>query len=141
MSRLWLDAHVLLRFITGEPAELAERSSRLLRRAEEGEVTLYLSELTLAEVVWVLRSFYGHSIEQIADVLVRLVSAPGIAVDNRDRTIQALELARDQNVDYIDAVLALQAAANDETVVTFDKTDFKRLPVRWILPDEFPRSP
>ena len=139
MSRLWLDANVLLRFITGEPAELAERSARLMRRAEEGEVTLYLSELTLAEVVWVLRSFYRHSIEQIADVLVRLVNAPGIVVGNRDRTIQALELARDQNVDYIDAVLALQAAAVGESVATFNKTDFKRLPVRWIQPDEFPK--
>ncbi len=134
MSRLWLDANVLLRFITGEPAELADHSARVMRRAEEGEVSLYVSEITLAEVVWVLRSFYKHSMEEVAGVLVRLLSAPGIAVEDRDRTIRALELARDQNVDYIDAVLALQAAARDETVVTFDEKDFKRLPVQWTLP-------
>jgi predicted nucleic acid-binding protein len=51
---------------------------------------------------------------------------------------RAIELARDKNVDFADAVLALEAARDGETVCTFDKTDFKRLPTAWISPESLP---
>jgi hypothetical protein len=38
MTDFWVDANVLLRFLTGEPPELAERALRLIQRAEQGEV-------------------------------------------------------------------------------------------------------
>jgi predicted nucleic acid-binding protein len=134
MDTLWLDANVVLRFLTGDPPDLAERAARLMARADRGEVALYLSDLVLAEVVWVLGSFYRRTMAETAEVLVDLVSADGIKVDDRQATIRALELARDLNVDYIDAVLALDAAQADATVCTFDATDFKRLPARWMRP-------
>jgi predicted nucleic acid-binding protein len=62
------------------------------------------------------------------------VSAPGIEVDNREFIIRAVELARDRNVDFADAYLALQAAEHGETVCTFDESDFRRLPVEWTVP-------
>ncbi len=135
MSRLWLDANVILRFLTGEPEEMHERSARLMARAEQGEVHIFVSPLVLAEVIWVLKSFYGNSMTEIADVIGALVSAQGIEVDDRELVIRAVQLAQEENVDYIDAVLALQAAARDEQVCTFDRTDFKRLPVRWMEPE------
>jgi predicted nucleic-acid-binding protein len=135
MKRLRVDANVLLRFLTGEPQELAERAARLMRRAESGEVLLVLSPLTIAEMVWVLKSFYQHSSIDIARVLIPLLSADGIEVEEREIMIRAIELARDKNVDFADAVLSLQAARDGETVCTFDKTDFKRLPAQWTTPD------
>jgi len=52
----------------------------------------------------------------IAHVVIALVSASGIEVDNRQLIIQAVELARDRNVDFADAYLALQAAERSEKV-------------------------
>jgi predicted nucleic acid-binding protein len=49
--------------------------------------------------------------------------------------MQAVELVRDRNVDFADAYLALQAAEHDETVCTFDESDFRRLPVDWTMPE------
>jgi predicted nucleic acid-binding protein len=134
LETLWLDANVILRFLTGEPKELAERAGRLMARAERGEIGLFTPNLVVAEVVWVLRSFYRRSPAEIAEVLVALVSAEGIKVTDRATTVHALELARDLNVDFVDAVLALEAAAADATLCTLDASDFKRLPVRWIQP-------
>ena len=59
---------------------------------------------------------------------------PGIEVDNRELIVRTVELARDRNVDFADAYLALQAAERGETVCTFDETDFRRLPVEWTVP-------
>jgi len=67
-------------------------------------------------------------------VLVPLFSADGIESEDRERMIQAIELARDKNVDLVDAVLALQAAERGESVCTFDESDFSRLPASWRVP-------
>jgi len=135
MSRLWVDANVILRFLTKDPQDLAERSARLMAKAEKGKVSLYISPLVLAEIIWVLKSFYRYSMTDIAHAIIPLVSAPGIEVDGRELIIRAIELSRDQNVDFVDAYLALQAADHGEKVCTFDKTDFKRLPVEWTMPE------
>jgi predicted nucleic-acid-binding protein len=134
VKRLRVDANVLLRFLTGEPEDLAERAAGLMRSAEAGEVLLILSPLVVAEIVWVLKSFYRHSFWDIAEVLVPLLSADGIEVAEREILIGAIELARDHNVDFVDAVLALEAVRDGETVCTFDAKDFKRLPAKWMSP-------
>jgi predicted nucleic acid-binding protein len=134
VSRLWVDANVIPQFLTKDPPEMAERSARLMAKAERGEVSLYISLLMLAEVIWVLKSFYQYSMTAIAHVVISLISAPGIEVDNRQLTIRAVELARDRNVDFADTYLVLQAAERGETICTFDESDFKRLPVEWMAP-------
>lgn len=134
MNRLWVDANIMLRFITKEPEEMAVRAARLMAQAEAGEVSLYIAPLVLAEMVWVLRSFYQYPMAEIAAVLIPLVTAAGIEVEDRELAIRALESSRDQHVDYVDAYLAHQAAASGERVCTFDTTDFRKLPVAWVTP-------
>lgn len=135
MTRLWLDANVILRFLTGDPEALAQRAARLMTKAEDGEVTLFIAPLVLAEVIWVLKSFYHYSITDITTTLLAFLAADGIEADERELVIQAVELARDRNVDFVDAYLAVQAAKRGETVCTFEVTDFKRLPVAWLTPE------
>lgn len=137
MSRLWVDANIVLPCITKEPEEMAARAARLMAQAKAGAVALYIAPLVLAEMVWVLRSFYQYTMAEIAAVLIPLVTATGIEVEDREVAvaIRALESSRDQNVDYIDVYLADQAAAADERVCTFDTTDCGRLPVEWVTPD------
>ncbi len=135
MTRLWVDANVVLRFLTGEPEEMAVQAARLMKRAEGGEFSLFISPLVLAEIIWVLESFYRYSMGDIAEVILSLVAAEGIEVEDREQTLQAVELARDRNVDFVDAYLAVQAARQGEQVCTFDEADFKRLPATWIMPE------
>jgi predicted nucleic acid-binding protein len=45
---------VILRFLTIDPPELAARSARLMAKAERDEVSLYVSPLVLAEVIWAI---------------------------------------------------------------------------------------
>jgi len=133
-ARLWVDANVILRFLTKDPSAMAKRAAKLMEKAESGEVTLLVSPLVLAEVIWVLKSFYHYPILDISKVLLLFISAPGIETFERELIIRAIELARDKIVDFADAYLALQALRQDETVCTFDETDFKRLPAKWVLP-------
>jgi hypothetical protein len=47
----------------------------------------------------------------------------------------AVELARDRNIDFAAAYLALQAPERGETVGTFNESDFRRLPDEWTVPE------
>ena len=129
MTTVWADTNTLLRFLTGEPATLAGRSRRLLRRAAEGELSIRIASLVIAEVIWVLGSVYEADTAAIAQAVRALVLADGIAIDDEDVVLSALRLMEDAKVDYTDAFVAAAAMAHGEAVATFDK-DFKRLGVQ-----------
>lgn len=132
MSDLWVDANVLLRLITGDPPELAQRALRLVERAELGEVTLRLSPLVVVEMVWVLGSFYRYSRTEIAEVLLPLVTAKGVGLEDA-QVVAALDRMATANVDFIDAFLAETARRQGGAVASFDR-DFSRLGVDWVEP-------
>ncbi|CAC5342889.1 MULTISPECIES: PIN domain-containing protein [Planktothrix] len=134
MSNYWVDANILLRFITNDPLNLAERSARFLQKAEQGEITLKVSSIVVAEVVWVLISFYGYSRQQVADVLIGLLTSEGIILESSEQVIAALDSMATANVDFVDAYLAEVARKENESVASFDR-DFKRLDIRYIEPD------
>jgi predicted nucleic acid-binding protein len=133
VKRLWVDANVVVRFLTGDPPEMAERSAKLMAKAETGEVVLVLSSLVVAEVIWVLKSFCRYPFADIAGVVIPLISADGVETEDREIMVEAIELALGKNVDFIDAVLALKAARQQESVCSFDE-HFKRLPAHRVVP-------
>lgn len=130
----WLDANVLLRFLTGEPEEMAARSELLLRRAKKGEILLKIHSVVVAETVWVLQSFYGHSKEDIVAALEPLLTEHGLRVEGSSVIVRALESMSDNNVDFADALLAESARSRGEGVASFDE-DFRKLDVELHIPD------
>lgn len=128
MTTVWVDTNVLLRFITGDPSETARRARRLLRRAADGELTLRVPSVVIAEIIWLLGSYYSSDRATIAEAIRGLVLADGVLAENKDLVLDALRLMQDANVAYVDAYIAASARANGEAVAAFDN-DFKRLGV------------
>ncbi|MBO1348798.1 MAG: PIN domain-containing protein [Hormoscilla sp. GUM202] len=134
MNDMWLDANVSIRLITTEPPELFQRSLRLVERADRGEVTLRLLPMVVAEVIWVLRSFYQYPRTQIAELLLPLVTRQGVVLEEADIVIAALDRMAIANLDFLDAFLAETARRRGGYVVSFDR-DFRRLEVDWVEPE------
>lgn len=130
---MWLDANVLLRFLTGSPPELAGRSARLLEEAQRGKISLRMHSVVVAETVWVLESFYEYSKQEISGVLIPLLEQPALRVEGAKTVVRALETMVESNVDFADALLAQTARSRGEGVVSFDR-DFRRLDVEWREP-------
>jgi predicted nucleic-acid-binding protein len=130
----WADANILLRFLTGEPPEMSSRSERLLQSAKKGEILLKVHPVVVAETVWVLQSFYGHSRDDIAGVLIPLLTEHGLRVEGSNIVVRALESMAENNVDFADALLAESARSRGEGVASFDK-DFRKLDVDLHEPD------
>jgi predicted nucleic acid-binding protein len=128
MTAAWLDTNVIVRFLTKDPAPLAQRADRLLARARAGDITLRLTPIVVAEIVWVLRMIYRREPAEIAAGLSALLKADGIAAEQRDTLLEALDLMAAANVAFPDAYVAISARQADEPVCTFD-AGFKRLGV------------
>ncbi|MHB0979278.1 MAG: PIN domain-containing protein [Thermoleophilia bacterium] len=133
MIPVWVDANVILRLLTDDPPEMSEQAARLAARAEAGEVLVRIAPLVVAETVWVLLSFYGHSRESVAEALIALLRAGGVQVEEGRLVVAALESMARSNVDFVDAYLAEVARSKGEAVCSFDQ-DFARLEVEWVQP-------
>ena len=132
-SSAWVDANVLLRLLTADPPDMALAARDVARRAAMGELRLRLAPLVVAEVVWVLGSFYKVERAEIARLVSQLVCGEGVVCAEGEDVLHALRLMSEKNVDFVDAWLAVLASSHDEPVLSFD-TDFDRLSVQRLDP-------
>jgi predicted nucleic-acid-binding protein len=121
MKPLLLDANILLRFITGEPAAQAQEVADLFRAAEAGKARLAVLPIVLAEAVFVLTGFYEHPRSKVAEVLSHLISCPGFHSDEQDRMLQALKLFGAGKLDFVDCYLAASSIRDGRSLVSFDR--------------------
>lgn len=125
----WVDANVLLRFLTKTPTELAERAKALLQRGERGDLTLWVHPLVVAETVWVLQSYYAYPKARIVAEVAGLLETRALKVVEGKVVTAALYGMAERNVDFVDAFLAVVAQSRDDQVASFDR-DFDKLGVR-----------
>ncbi|MCZ7535044.1 MAG: PIN domain-containing protein [Acidimicrobiia bacterium] len=84
----FVDTNILIRHLTGDPPDQASRATRFLAEADE----LLLADLIVAEVVYVLESFYEVERSLVAELVrsilafdpVRLVDGGALASRRRN---------------------------------------------------------
>lgn len=134
MTKLLLDANVIIRFLRADHEDHYQRSRGLFEQAERGEIRLILLESVLAEVVFVLDSVYSAPKDRISEALHPLFFHAGIECHDSSVLSDALQRWCRKNVDFMDALLAAHARSKDMPVASFDK-DFRKFPdIRHVLP-------
>ncbi|NOX62687.1 MAG: type II toxin-antitoxin system VapC family toxin [Chloroflexi bacterium] len=127
MKPIFADTNLFLRYLTNDVPEQAEAVERLLRRAGRGEVSLVTNIMVMAELVWVMESFYKLSPQIILDYILAIVNTPGLRIVDDDLVVQAVVWYAEKGVDFIDALNAAWMIENDiEKVYTFDRKHFRR---------------
>jgi len=121
MKPLLVDTNVLLRFITGEPADQASQVAKLFEAADSGKARITVLPMILAEAVYVLIGFYGHSRSKTAEVLAHLLSSPGFHSEENGKMIHALKLFGAGKLDFADCYLAAISMADSQTLVSYDR--------------------
>lgn len=125
MKSYLIDTNVMVRFIVGEPEDQFEQVKALFGRADVGQVSLVLLPLVVAETVYVLTSFYGHSAKVVAAALGKVIEIPALRVIDEAIVLDALDRFASTRVDFMDAYLAAAARTHEFGVATFDQ-DFKK---------------
>ena len=122
MKEALVDANVILRYLTKDPPAMAEAALKIFNEARSGKISLSIIPITVAEVVWVLESFYGYSKQQITDTMIQFLLCEGLEVEGLDLLIGALTLYHEKNLDFADAVLAITALRKGPKMIySFDR--------------------
>jgi predicted nucleic acid-binding protein len=112
-----LDTNVLIRHLTGDPPAMARRATKFLAT----EVQLILTDVVLAECVYVLNSVYDVQRPQIAELMRAALAMPTVSADS-ELLLRALELYEYDRLDFAEAYLvAIAELIGAKSVASFDK--------------------
>ena len=115
----FVDTNVLIRHLTGDPPGLAARASGALACGER----LLLTDLVLAECVYVLESYYEVKRANVAELMRSAIALPAIQTIDPAVLLRALEVYEFDRVDFAEAYLVAQAEATGvNNVLSFDRS-------------------
>ena len=87
--------------------------------------------MVIAEIVWVLESFYELEKEEVQDKVEKILNTPNLICPHKDLILIALTLYSEKNIDYIDAYNALILKEKGiEELYSYDK-DYDR--IDWLI--------
>ena len=117
--RAFIDTNILVRHLTGEPPEQARRATAFLAGANE----LLLADLVVAELVYVLESFYEVGREQVAELVRAVLGFSAAVVLDSALLLRAVEVYEVDRLDFAEAYLVASAEASGVGVIaSFDRT-------------------
>ena len=116
-----VDTNVLARFLVGDDPDQEARAARFLTQASASGEGLFVAQIVVCELVWVLSHAYGKSRAEIASGLEALLRTRQLTFDNIDQIRSALERFAAGDGDLADWLIWERSReAGAETVVTFD---------------------
>jgi predicted nucleic-acid-binding protein len=110
-----LDTNVLIRYVTNDDPDQAQRAADLLA----GDQQIFVPRTVLMEFEWVLRAVYGLGRPAILEAFRQVLGLPSIRID--EPALIALTLERyERGFDFADA-LHLLGARSATPLYTFDR--------------------
>jgi len=109
----------VIRHLTGDPPEMAAGATAALA----GDQDLLLTDLVLAECVYVLESFYEVERPRVADLMRSAIGLRTIKTVDPAALLRALEVYEIDRLDFAEAYLVAQAEATGvNAILSFDRS-------------------
>jgi predicted nucleic-acid-binding protein len=124
-KRRLVDTNLIVRYLVQDHDKHAKAAGKLFDACDRGDVVVVVLPAVLAECVFVLESFYELPRADIASVLGRLISSPGVEIDGVAIHLDALDRYRKTKVHFVDCLIAATAATENVPVASFDQ-DFRK---------------
>jgi predicted nucleic-acid-binding protein len=116
-----LDTNVLLRYFAQDDPGQSPVATRFIEKTLDSNGPGHVSLVTLAELMWVMRTRFDAPKEAAVDVVSRLLGDHRFAVQAAEQVWAALDAYQNFTVDFSDALIAaLDRSAGCVHTVTFD---------------------
>lgn len=117
MAKNLIDTNLIIRFLVNDDPQKVSRVEHLLREKSNKNVLL---DTVVAEIIWVLLSYYSLEKEDVAEKVRALIHVDTIEC-NAFLINRALTIWEKNIISYIDAYLAAVAELGNMTLYTYDK--------------------
>lgn len=124
---LGMDTSYLLRLLTGQPRELAEKALMRYQEAIDQGDTFFVGDLVVSETYYALQHHYGKTKDEAIGALLRLSDDDAIAFSEGVESALALPGLSKANPGFMDRVLAADYRGRGQITVSCEKS-FRRLP-------------
>lgn len=123
-----LDTNVLLRYLVQDHPAQSRRATEIIeRRLSEAEPG-FVSLVTILEIVWVLKSLYKRTRQQIANDVEMILAADTLEVQNEQEVYHAVVALRNGAGTFEDALIgALGIWRGCSSTLTFDEKAVQKL--------------
>lgn len=121
-----IDTNLLVRYLTEDDPQKAKAVDTLLNSAAKGGLKILIPSVVIAELVWVLESFYKMAADDITGLVEAILNTPGVDAQDKSVIKAALKLYRSTKVDLVDAwIVQFAKAKGAKRIYTFDKKHFR----------------
>lgn len=115
----FVDTNVLIRHLSGDPPDLAQRATAYLGTERE----LLLTDVVAAETVYVLESFYEVARDRVGEALRSLVAFESTVCVDQALLLRAIEVYETDRIDFAEAYLVACAETTGVgRIASFDRS-------------------
>lgn len=123
-----VDTNLLVRYLTLDDPEKAKAVELLFDRASKGEIYILLPAVVIAELVWVLESFYKMKAAEISELIEAILNTPGFEVQEREILLSTIKTYNERGIDLVDAwIIEFAKEKGISTIYSFDKKHFRNI--------------
>lgn len=116
MSKNLLDTSLIIRFLVNDNPQKVSRVEKLLIDKKNTNILL---DTIIAEIIWVLSSYYSLKKNEVIEKIKALIHVNTIEC-NAVLINKALSLWEENNISYIDAYLVAVASLGNISLFTYD---------------------
>ena len=116
-----VDTNVLARLIAKDDLRQMEEALAVIRAARKNGHFIYVSQIVLCELSWLLRSRYKFTKQQVTDALENIILGKDFVIEERDIVHEVFDLYRQSKADFADILMSLRnQKAGCKHTLTFD---------------------
>lgn len=126
IAMIGIDTNILVRFITQDDSKQAEIASKFLAKYSDRRSYLFVSNVVVCELIWVLTRAYKYPKRDILDVLEELFSSMEFAFEDINLLFNALVTFEESDAEFPDTLISHIHTQNRCTkTYSFNKTASK----------------
>ena len=122
-----MDTSYLLRLLTGQPEELAEKALLRYQEAVRQGDSFFVSDTVVAEAYYALQHHYGKSKDEAIEALKGISEDDSIAFSEGFHSVISIPNLATANPGFLDRVLAADYRSRGQITISCEKS-FRRLP-------------
>ncbi len=116
------DTNVLVRYFTQDDESQAKQAKELIKRYSGKTRSLFVNNIVICELIWVLERGYKYSRIQISNAIRLMLSAKEFAYENLDNIWLALHEYELNGTDFSDALIGeISKRQGCQVTYTFDR--------------------
>ena len=127
MPTHFLDTNILLRYLTHDDEQEAQKALNLLTRIEQNQEKVITSSSVIFETIFTLQSFYRVPRQQIKDLLLPIIGLRGLQLPDKHVYLQAFDFYINKNISFADAYNAAYMLAEHISTIYSWNRDFDKI--------------